>query len=223
MCRTTLKQARGFSIIELMISVALSSMIVLAIVTLFASNSQTMRVQTALNDVNESGRYALVRMARDVRMLGFRAGGYAVPNNLNNALLATAGQSDTLSVSYEAPFDCNRTAVGPSGVVTNTYLVMGDNLACNGQVLASDIEEMRVMLGEDLDGDGVPNRFVPADTPGLQIEQVVSVRIDLLARSNTQRVVAGQSVLYHQWNRELDNTGRMRQEYSVTVALRNRI
>jgi hypothetical protein len=206
-----------------MISVALSSMIVLAIVTLFASNSQTMRVQTALNDINESGRYALVRMARDVRMLGFRADGYAVPNKLDDALQATTGVSDTLTVSYEGPFDCNRTPVGPGGVVTNTYQVQGDNLACNDQVLAGDIEEMRIMLGEDIDGDGVPNRFVAAGTAGLNMEQVVSVRIDLLARSDRERVVASQSVLYHQWNRELDQTGRMRQEYSVTVALRNRI
>lgn len=215
--------SRGFAMTELMVALALSSVVVLSIVSLFSTNSQTMRVQNAVGEANEAGRYALVRMSRDLRMLGFRAGGYRVPTRMDDALIATTGVSDTLTLRFEAPVDCNRQPAGPGGVVTNVYRVNNDTLLCNEQPLARGVEEMRILLGEDLDGDQVPNRYVLADAPGLDIERVVSVRIDLLVRSREDHVTNDAPVFHHEWNKNTDRDRHLRHEFSVTVALRNRL
>ena len=55
----------GFSITELMVALTLSSFVILGIVSLFVSNSQTMRVQDALSAVSDSGRFAISRIARE--------------------------------------------------------------------------------------------------------------------------------------------------------------
>lgn len=223
MARFRTTDQRGFSIVELMVGVALSSAMVLAVTTLFVGNSQTLRVQNALLEVNDSGRYAVDRIARDVRMLGFRRDGYRVPSAIADSLVVVSGDSDVLTVVYEAPFDCNRVAVDASGLIRNEYKVVNGNLLCNDKVLARGVEELHVLLGEDLDGDRVPNRLVNPDATTLNMDRVVTVQIDALVRSDAGNVATGQQQFGTAWNTQGTADLHLRHEYSLTVALRNRI
>ncbi|MDT8372197.1 MAG: PilW family protein, partial [Gammaproteobacteria bacterium] len=49
--------------------------------------------------------------------------------------------------------------------------------------LIEGIENMQILYGEDTDADNTANYYVPAGTGGLNMNQVVSIRISLLVRS----------------------------------------
>jgi len=109
--------------------------------------------------------------------------------------------------------------------VTNTYaLNMANNtLQCNGQPVVGGIEEMQIYFGEDTDADGVANRMMPPDDAALDMNRVVSIRLNLLVRSDNDRVASGMQTYFFDdavWQ-AADN--RLRRQYFITVALRNPI
>ncbi|MCX2780249.1 PilW family protein [Microbulbifer thermotolerans] len=58
---------RGLSLIELMIGILLSSLLLLGVLQIFQSNSDTMRMQTAFSRVQESGRFAIDLLSKEIR------------------------------------------------------------------------------------------------------------------------------------------------------------
>jgi type IV pilus assembly protein PilW len=60
----------GFSLIELMVAIALGLLVSIGIVTLFGATSKTNKVQDALARLQENGRYAITRVTDDLRMAG---------------------------------------------------------------------------------------------------------------------------------------------------------
>ena len=62
--------ARGFSLLELMIALALGLLLSAGILTLFSSTSQTNKLQNGLARLQENGRFAVTRMEGDLRMAG---------------------------------------------------------------------------------------------------------------------------------------------------------
>ncbi len=62
--------AGGFSLIELMIAITLGILLSIGLVTLFGATSKTNRVQDAMAQLQENGRYAITRLNNDLRMVG---------------------------------------------------------------------------------------------------------------------------------------------------------
>jgi type IV pilus assembly protein PilW len=60
--------SRGFTLIELMVAVALGLLVSLGLVTLFGATSKTSRVQNAMAQMQENGRFAVQRLNYDLRM-----------------------------------------------------------------------------------------------------------------------------------------------------------
>ena len=63
---------RGFSLVELMVAMALGLFVMLVIGTVFDANSRTSRYTEASNDIQAQGRVALDLLRRDLRIAGFR-------------------------------------------------------------------------------------------------------------------------------------------------------
>jgi type IV pilus assembly protein PilW len=63
-------RARGFSLIELMVAMALGLLVSAGIVTAFSATSRSTKAQNALARVQENGRYAMTRLESDLRMYG---------------------------------------------------------------------------------------------------------------------------------------------------------
>lgn len=76
--------ARGYSIVELMISISVGLILLAGLVTLFAGNSRQRGEIERVNEQTENGRYALQMMGDDLRDAGYLAtfnpGTVAAPN-----------------------------------------------------------------------------------------------------------------------------------------------
>ena len=215
---------RGFTIVELMITLTITSVLVLGAITFLASAGKSNRVQSALSGLNVSGRFGLDQVARDIRMSGYRNSNWTI-GPLSDVITATDGAAedggDSIALLYEGARDCTY-ALAPAGLVTNTYQVVDGVLECNGQPVTGGVQEMQVYFGEDTDNNGVTNRWLSPGTAGLDMTRIVSVRIHLLVRTNGNAISSGPQAYY--FNDELQaavDDGQIRREYSVTIALRN--
>ena len=215
---------RGFTIVELMISLAIGMVLILGATSFLATTDRSNRLQSAVSGLNISGRFGLDRLARDIRMSGYRDSNWAM-GPLNNVITATDGLAadggDSITLLYEGTRDC-AFALAPGGIVTNTYQVLNGNLECNGQAVTGGVQEKQIYLGEDTDNDGVANRWMSPGTAGLDMTRLVSVRIHLLVRTNGNNISAGTQGYYFNNAQQADiGDGQIRREYSVTIALRN--
>jgi type IV pilus assembly protein PilW len=61
---------RGFSLIEIMIALTLGLLLSYGLITLFGGTSRTNKVQEGLARLQENGRFAVMQMEQDLRMLG---------------------------------------------------------------------------------------------------------------------------------------------------------
>ncbi|MBS0569889.1 MAG: PilW family protein [Proteobacteria bacterium] len=88
-------QAFGFTLVELMVAITLGILISLGLVLLFQATAKTNRVQDAMAQLQETGRYAVSRINNDLRMASFQSlnvSGFvnatpsaaATPNGVNN-------------------------------------------------------------------------------------------------------------------------------------------
>lgn len=66
--RTNRRAQRGFSLIELMIALLIGLILVLGITSLFSTTSNVNRMENGLARLQENGRFALSRIAEDIRM-----------------------------------------------------------------------------------------------------------------------------------------------------------
>lgn len=76
----------GLSLVELMIALALSSVLILGVLTVYLDSNRTSKVSTSLARIQESGRIALDFMVRDIRMVGFQ--GCADPMSVGMNIIA---------------------------------------------------------------------------------------------------------------------------------------
>lgn len=63
---------QGFSIVEILIGLVISSILMTGIIEIYIGNKQTYRVQDALTQVQENGRAAIDLLTQDVRMAGYQ-------------------------------------------------------------------------------------------------------------------------------------------------------
>ena len=221
------KQQSGFTLIEMMVAVGISSFLLLVIMVMFNSTSRSRMLQTSLSGLNESGRFAISVLGRDLRMAGYKDDDW-LTGGIDNAIVVVNGApedgGDSITIQYEAAKDCNY-ADTVGGMAINAYALNMATFAleCNGQPVLDDLEQMQIYFGEDTDGDGVANRMMAPDDAALNMDQVVSLRLNLLVRSgNDQQAMAAQSYFFDDANWEAEDT-RLRRQYSITVALRNPI
>ena len=67
-CRPQAHRTRGFSIIEIMVALTISSLMFVVIIQLFASNKQAYRLQEGSSQLNESARFAINNLQYFMRL-----------------------------------------------------------------------------------------------------------------------------------------------------------
>ena len=90
------------------------------------------------------------------------------------------------------------------------------------QELVEGVEEMQIQYGIDTDSDQFPNQYVTSDNVP-DFEDVVSIRIGLLVRSIDDFVTEDSQTYTFNGATTTPADRRIRQVFSTTIALRNRI
>jgi type IV pilus assembly protein PilW len=150
----------GFSLVELMISMTLGLIVLLAVGSIYIGSRQTYRVQDDNARIQEAGRYALEVIGRSIRQAGanaemnFNKSAAALQCNVVGVCVAINGVNgvavtdpDTLAVQFYAGSeelnptppgwiarDCTGGIAALGIVVTNTFSLNGTNLQCAGSV-----------------------------------------------------------------------------------------
>jgi type IV pilus assembly protein PilW len=242
---------RGFSLLELMIGVCLSTVLLSGVVLLVNGSVSAYRLQLALGQLQDSGRYA-----RDVLLSHVSQSGYQPSPWLNLAgFPALTGDSiegggsapDSLGVQRWSRRNCygNDNSVTDSDGLPAFYLLRArfsvnaaNNLAIRCQYgpdaanlktqmnnfgLVEDVESMQVLYAEDRDGDEIADAWVKAGA-WLQESNVRAVKLALLL--STQQAfdqAAGTDFTLLDQLVTTPADGHLRRVWTVTAAIRGRL
>ena len=157
-----LRKQQGFSLAEIMITLALGLIISGAIIQVMVSNSVTERLNRAMASAQESGRFIISRLRSDVLMAGrydplvptlnadvdiveeaafLQNHPIPLPGDFPRdatigAVQGANGANDTLVISLQAERDCRGYKLGYDDdeefFVVNQYFVDGTQLKCRG-------------------------------------------------------------------------------------------
>ena len=217
----------GFTIVELMVSVVIALILMIALMQLLLGTMQTDRSSSDLSRMQESGRNALETMGRALRQAGARINA-DVPFS-GPPLTGTSSAPDTITVQYEAQAggepDCAGNTVAAGALVTYAFAVNTavnpPTLTCNGNVLASNVEDLRISYGIDTGKDGTIDSYTTTPT-ATQFAQVAAVQVSLLVRGAATGSAANRSQTYTFNGASVTNIdGFLRQVYNATFTVRN--
>lgn len=207
---------RGFSLVELMVAVVISSLVLIAVIQVFLSNRESFRLQTNLGRVQENSRFSMGHLGRVIRL-----GGYwgidkddwvlGVLSQTNGGVTPVSGTnndtngSDTITAVFRGvpdgfTTDCQgivrnnaaQTISNRFRRTANNELECGVAVDAGGftfQPLVDGVEAMHILYGLDTDADGSANQYVPVAGVG-NFDNVVSVRIGLLLVTDDDALAA---------------------------------
>lgn len=66
------RNIRGISLIEILIAMVLGLLLITGMITVFASNKRSSQLNSAIADLQENARFAMDKLAGDIRMSGFK-------------------------------------------------------------------------------------------------------------------------------------------------------
>jgi len=161
------KYQAGFTLIELMISLLLSSFLMFGLMQVYLSNTQTGVVLSSHSRAMESGRVMIDIMTREARMADFR--GCADIDKVNNHLdITDQDYIDNYTTLLEAGIDgldnTQNLLIGDTSVVSGTdvLILRGSSDACSGS-------------GRVFSASKTAASFKVSSTCDLEISQVVMI------------------------------------------------
>lgn len=198
---------KGLSLVELMISLALGLLIVLAVTYVFAGSRTNYRHQEAFSAVQESGRIALEVLTRDVRMAGYPGCGnltflqhlspgfsndVAIAGTANavatvpDAITVTRGSSNLTSVvSMPSISQIQLVGVGALGTVA-----VGDQLLVT-DCAYTEVFQVAGVAGNTLTSLAPLSRQYGAGSLVMRLETVAYTVVGNELRRNGQAIAAG--------------------------------
>jgi len=143
-----LKKNRGFTLVELMISLVLGLVVIGGVISVLLANQQSYRTNQALAEVQDSSRTAFEFLARDIRQAGGTPCGNASSRIVNTVIGGGAGLLDwstaikgydaSASVAGDPPEDlgalgaAGSRAAGPHSDSLRLFLIDGTGISLDG-------------------------------------------------------------------------------------------
>lgn len=151
--------AKGVSLVELMIAIAIGSLLLLGLVQVFSASRAAYQTSEGLGRVQESGRFAIDYLMRDIRM----AGHFGCVNDQAHWVKGTGDLVNHFGSAVDA-LDFNRSIVGyeASGTAPGDSLQIGGGAATWSPGLPPEINALNPSPGSDiislryLVGEGLP-------------------------------------------------------------------
>lgn len=204
----TPRRETGLSLVELMVALAIGLLLTMSVGTILSGSMQIFRVQGESARIQESGRFLMDTLGRQITQAGYAA----ISTDYTDPKLAFAGTpisgedglvatrtderkngSDYLAVSFDASTDCQGNAVAGGTARNEFYLNTREELVCasNGgaaEMLADGVESFQVLYGIDSDGDYTIDRYKAqpvynADPLLNEWKQVRTVRVCAVVRA----------------------------------------
>ncbi len=168
----------GFTIIELLIALAISAVVMSAIYSTFYSQQKSYVAQEQVASMQKNIRSAMYYMQREIRMAG------CDPSANANAGILTANAN---SINFTEDIRGKNDGEPPDGDTDDaneniTYILSGTNLQRNGHLIAENIDALNFVYlnsnGADLQDDGNGNVTIATN-----ISQIKSVQITIVAKT----------------------------------------
>ncbi len=234
-----MKIIKGFSLVELLTALAISTFIVLGIGQAFITHKVSYRAQNSLSRVQQTGRFVIEYVGNDIRRAGFP--GIVEEANawftaIVPALTADGGgsNSDAVTLMYRTTADClgAATPVYTDGnqYAKNRFNIVNGNLVCttfddtntqlDSQVLSTGVQNMQVLYG-------LNNQYVSASTlTAGDWADVTGIRVAFLVNSVETTVDFTDTNTYTLLNADAlgpfgDN--QRRRVFTTTSTIRNRL
>ena len=243
--------ANGFTLMEVMIGVFLSTLLIAGMTGLLAGSVSAYRLQLSQDQLEESGRYARDVLISHISQAGYRP----MPWQDSSEFLAVTNESiegnvlpgDQLGVQRWSDKNCygNKNPVTDNSGIPSFHLLQvrfwintANNLALtcrygasvselNTQInnfgLVENVESLQVLFAEDKDGDGVADGWIKAQT-WQQEKNLQAIKIALLlATPKGLNHASSQQItlLDEDFNAPAD--GRLRRVTGFTTAIRGRL
>lgn len=161
------RDKRGFSLIELMVALAIVSVVMAAIVAVFVRSSRVYTRENARAALQQDMRAALEVMGRDIRMACFdpdRTGNFNVRRALATHLRFTADMDEDGSVDSSPSFpDCEVLSYRYSAASEAVQVICGEGTgSIDARTLIGDTDVRVTSLNFDYrDNDGNTTSFRP--------------------------------------------------------------
>jgi type IV pilus assembly protein PilW len=141
--RPGLRRVRGFTLVELLVGIALALVITAVVVSVFGRASRATNVTQAVNEIQEQARVALDMLQRDVR-----SAGYIGCNS--NRLLDSGGLINTIAAPAGYLNDLDRSIAGfeGTGAAFSPAADAGLATASPQPLASSDALTIRIPAGE---------------------------------------------------------------------------
>jgi len=222
---------QGLTLVEILVALVISLFLIAGVIQLFVGSKQTYRGQDALSRIQENGRFAIERIAWDLRMAG-----YVDPRiTPAPAVVAIAGNDgaandDSITVQWNngaANFRayslmCNGGGNPPCGAQQLPTLALQlQPPPANRQMLIENVAQMQILYGVCV--GGVVNPPYVNAAAVVDWNNVCSVQVDLLLASADNNLVTQPQTYFYQGGLVTAADRRFYQAFSTTVAIRNRI
>jgi type IV pilus assembly protein PilW len=243
------KKNKGFSLVELMIALAIGLFMTIGVISVFISTSQNYRLQQAISEVQDKGRYVIRKMRQDIQEAGFRLSydklavreitGAAGACNVNSAVEILEVYSNTLNGSLTGNI-AQRNCYYLNGTTLEMNSIVGDEntaaVAADAAVLVPQMQDIKFSFAVDLRSDADSeinlvnsdvylsrsNLIVKLSTTADNVatwQDVKAVKIAFIVGSEIENVVDQAQTI----NGAVMPDTRLYQEFTAVVALRNRI
>ena len=176
---------KGFTMVELLLALSISSILIAAAYRTFTSQHKVYEVQSDVMEMQQGVRVAMDILTRDIRMAGFSSTVTLTnPIAINPVEGGIRGGTDSISVQYQH-----------NGVErTITYFVDDDALEphlmrrvteggkdLSTNPLSNNIRDLQFSYGLDVDSDGIVDQW--EDNPVGRENEIIAAQITVQVRS----------------------------------------
>jgi len=240
-----MKKITGFSLVELLTALLISTLIVLGVGQAFISQKVSYRTQNSLSRVQQTGRFVVEYVGNDIRRAGF-PGNVEESRGFFDAIIPSLSSdgggsaSDTITLMYRTATDClgatNTAYADTKQYAKNQYSIAdpdgdGNNdLVCttydesntqiDSQILARGVQNMQILYG-------LNNQFVSASTLAAgDWAEITGVRVSFLVNSvdiTTDITDTNTYVLLNANPLGPFNDSQRRRVFTTTSTIRNRL
>lgn len=247
----TFRVLHGFTLMEVMIAMFLSSLLISGIVQLLAGSMSAYRLQLSQSQLEESGRYVRDVLMSHISQAGFRPEPWInqpqFPALTDEARDGILFQGDQLGLQRWSMYNCygNENPVIDSDgqpefhlLQTRFHVNASNNLAMtcrygpnasqlhkqiNNYGLVEDVESMQVLYAEDQNGDAIADRWVTGQA-WQQESNIRAIKVALLLSTNQvfEQPADAQITLLDE-SLTVPADGHLRRIISLTTAIRGRL